>query len=374
MKGSILIGRIKGIDIELHFSWAVIFALITFMMASSFFPQNYPELEPVMAVFLGSVIALLMLASILLHELSHSLVSKSLGIDVKKITLFIFGGIAQMQKEPDDPIKELKISLAGPLMSILLYIVLLIISMMMRYLGVNEAYIVPLSYVSNLNLILALFNMVPAFPMDGGRVLRALIWHFSGSLKNATQIASSMGGMFGYFLMFLGFYWIFTGNVINGVWFLFIGWFIRQLSESSYQNMLMTDLFKDIKVREFMSDKVITVPAAASIRELIDEYFYKYKFASFPVKNGEEIIGIVTVDSIKSMQRNLWESTTVESITVQIRDNLVATPENNVTDAMNKLFSNDIGRVLVIDEGVLVGIVSRTDILNFIRIHSQLGE
>jgi Zn-dependent protease len=231
MKGSVVIGKFKGIQIEVNGSWLVIFGLITYMLATNYFPQNYPDWQPIIGWIMGSIIALLLFVSVLLHELSHSLVSKSLGIQVKKITLFIFGGIAQIEKEPDDPGKELKIGIAGPAMSVLLFILLTLLVNILTFSGAPEVIIVPLAYIAQVNIVLAIFNMVPAFPMDGGRVLRALIWRFSGNLQKATKISSSLGGLFGYFLIFTGVYWIMTGNIINGIWFILIGWFINQASQ-----------------------------------------------------------------------------------------------------------------------------------------------
>lgn len=374
MKGSFVIGKIKGIEIEINLSWLIIFGLITFMMATNFFPQNYPDISPIIGWVLGSIMAILMLLSILLHELSHSIVSINQGIEVKKITLFIFGGIAQLDKEPDNPIQELKIALAGPAMSLLLFLIFTFIYNFLGYLGVESYLIAPLIYVSSVNLIIVLFNMVPAFPLDGGRVLRALIWHFQGSLQKATKVTSSMGNIFGYLLIFLGLYIVFNGNVLNGIWFVFIGWFIKQLSESSYQNTIMTDLFTKIKVSTFMSKNVISVGAHLSIEALVENYFYKYKYTSFPVIETDRVIGIVTVENIKTLNRDEWDRTIVRNIITPISNDLIVYPEDNVSSAIKKIFQNGIGRVLVMDGETLTGIVSRTDILNYIRIHSQLEE
>ncbi|HBH11810.1 MAG: Peptidase M50 [Clostridiales bacterium 38_11] len=374
MKGSFVIGKIKGIEIEINLSWLVIFGLITFMMATNFFPQNYPELSSIMGWILGSIIAVLMLLSILLHELSHSIVSIKQGIDVKKITLFIFGGIAQMDKEPDNPIQELKIALAGPAMSLLLFVIFTLIFNLLTYLRVESYIIAPLIYVSSVNLIIVLFNMVPAFPLDGGRVLRALIWHFQGSLLKATRITSSLGKIFGYLLVFLGLYVVFMGNALNGIWFVFIGWFIKQLSESSYQNTVMTDLFTKIKVSTFMSKNVISVGSHISIEALVENYFYKFKYTSFPVIDSDKVIGMVTVENIKTLNREEWNRTIIRNLITPISDDLIVHPQNNVSVAIKKIFQNGIGRVLVMDGEAIIGIVSRTDILNYIRIHSQLEE
>jgi len=373
MKSSFVIAKIKDIQIEVNISWFVIFGLVTFMLATNFFPQNYPDWAPSLDWILSSIIALLLFASVLLHELSHSLVSISLGIKVTKISLFIFGGIAQMEGEPDEPISEIKIAIAGPAMSVFLFIFFLILANIMTFWRAPEAAGVLFNYLASINLILAIFNMVPAFPLDGGRVLRALIWHFKGNLQNATMIASSMGSAFGYFLIFMGIYLMLAGNFINGIWFAFIGWFISQSSQSSYQHTLISDIFNKIHVSEFMTDHIVTVNYHISVQELVDQYFYKYKFACFPVRRNEEIIGIVNIDNVNSLNKESWDQTSVGRITTTLQDNLIVSPDETVSTAMTKLFSNGLGRVLVMDHGQLFGIVSRTDILNYIRIHSQLN-
>ncbi|HWQ89584.1 MAG TPA: site-2 protease family protein [Desulfitobacteriaceae bacterium] len=374
MKSSFVLGKIKGIQLEVNISWFVVFALVTFTLATSYFPQNYPDWDPVLNWVLGSIIALLLFASVLLHELAHSLVSASQGIPVSKISLFIFGGLAQIEKEPDEPGKELKIAIVGPATSVFLFVLFTLLAKIVAFLALSEVTVVLLNYVADVNLVLAIFNMVPAFPLDGGRVLRALIWYFKGNLKNATKIASSLGSIFGYFLIFVGILGVLTGLIINGIWFIFIGWFINQASQSSYEQMVMSDIFNKIHVSEFMSDNIMLVDSHQSVQELIDNYFYKYRFASFPVGKNNEIIGIIDRNSVLNIPKEAWSQTSVEDIIVPLQDNLIVSPDDTVTVAMTKLFSNGIGRVLVMEQTRLRGIVSRTDILNYIRIHSQLNQ
>ena len=372
MKGSIVVGKIKGIQIEVNISWLIVFGLVTYVLATNYFPQNYPHFDTNLKWGLASIMALMLFFSVLLHELSHSIVSINLGIEVKKISLFIFGGLAQMEGEPDNPMKELKIAIAGPAMSVFLFFLFTIITSILTLMGAPEVLIVPLSYISTINLVLAIFNLVPAFPLDGGRVLRAIIWHYKGNIQLATKIASSLGGMFGYFLMFLGIFWVFSGAFLNGIWFVFIGWFINQASQSSYQHTVMSDIFNKIPISSFMTDKVVVVDYYISVQELVDSYFYKYKFAIFPVKKNGDIIGIVNINTVKDASKETWHQTTVEQITVPLEDNLIISSDKAVSSAMKKVFGNGIGRILVMDGKELLGIVSKTDILNYIRIHSQL--
>lgn len=374
MRGSFVIGRIRGIDIEINFSWLLIFALMTYMLATSYFPLNYPDWGPALWWLLGASAALLLFASVLLHELCHSLVSVSLGLPVKRITLFIFGGVAQIEGEPDEPMKELKIALAGPAMSIVLGIVFLLLAGVLAGAGTPQYVSVLFGYLGTINLMLAAFNLVPAFPLDGGRVLRAILWHFKGDMQGATRIAASAGGAFGYTLIFLGIFLVLAGNLANGIWMAFIGWFIAQAAQSSYQQMLLSDIFTKIPVRDFMTTQVIIVDYFISVQDLVDKYFYKHKYAFFPVRQQDQITGIVSLNNVRNLPQADWPRTTVGRIVTPLQENLIVRPDEAVAAVMNKLFANGVGRVLVMEGSQLLGLVSRTDVLNYMRIHGQLSQ
>jgi len=230
------------------------------------------------------------------------------------------------------------------------------------------------AYLSSANMVLAIFNLVPAFPLDGGRVVQALIWYFSGNLQKARKFSSAMGRVIGYVFIYFGIFMVLNGNILNGVWFAFIGWFINQMSQSSYQSMVMSDIFDKIFVSDFMTDKLEIVDDNLSVQALLEGYFYKYKYAVFPVRSNERITGIVSVESIKKTPRELRTQTTVRSITTPLTDNLIVRPGDTVSAAITKLFGNSVGRVLVMDQENLMGIVSKTDILNYLRIYSQLNK
>jgi len=374
VRGSFVIGRIRGIDIEINFSWLLIFALMTYMLATSYFPLNYPDWGPALWWLLGASAALLLFASVLLHELCHSLVSVSLGLPVKRITLFIFGGVAQIEGEPDEPMKELKIALAGPAMSIVLGIVFLLLAGVLAAAGTPQYVSVLFGYLGTINLMLAVFNLVPAFPLDGGRVLRAILWHFKGDMQGATRIAASAGGAFGYTLIFLGIFLVLAGNLANGIWMAFIGWFIAQAAQSSYQQMLLSDIFTKIPVRDFMTTQVVIVDYFISVQDLVDKYFYKHKYAFFPVRQQDQITGIVSLNNVRNLPQADWPRTTVGRIVTPLQENLIVRPDEAVAAVMNKLFANGVGRVLVMEGSQLLGLVSRTDVLNYMRIHGQLSQ
>lgn len=372
MKSSLYIGSIKGIRIEINYSWFIIFIIVTWSMAASYYPLNYPDLDLVTRILLGTAFAVLFFLSVLLHELSHSLVSISLKVPVKKITLLIFGGASEMEKEPDDPLKELKIAIAGPAMSVLLFVLLTLLANLLAGLGVAGVVVTSISYLANINLVLGLFNLIPAFPLDGGRVLRSLIWHFSKDLHKATKIASSLGKVFGYLLIVVGVFLTLNGNLFNGIWLVFLGWMINQMSTSSYQSMVVSNIFDKIHVREFMNGKIVSVDSAISVRELIDAYIFKYKYTTFPVMSAGQVVGIINANSVKEVPRESLLQTTVGSIVIPITDSVIVAPDETVSSAMQKILGNGIGRVLVMEGGALVGLISKTDILNYLDLYNKL--
>lgn len=373
MKNSFEIGKIKGISIEINISWIVIFALLTYALATSYLPMNFEGVAATTAWMIALVMALLFFSSVLLHELAHSLVALREGTEVKKITLFIFGGLAQIEQDADEPGKEFRIAIAGPATSLILGGVFLLAGELLARLGGPALIYVPLGYLSMVNFILAMFNLVPAFPLDGGRVLRAIIWKKTKDRKKATRIASMTGTFFGYLLIFNGVFLAFSGNFLNGLWMLFIGWFITQAAQTSYQQVMMSDLFNKICVREFMTKNVVEVAYFTDIKTLTEDYFYKYKYSIFPVRRINEIMGIIGVEQVRRLDRTLWDETTVGSMAQPLEEDLVVAPGDCVSKAMEKVFRNGVGRVLVMEEGELLGIVSRTDILNYLHIHSMLG-
>lgn len=374
MKNSFVITRIKKIQIEVNISWFLVFSLMVYTLATGYFPSVYPDLNVSSRWILGGIIALLLFGSVLLHELGHSLVSIRQGIPVKKITLFIFGGIAQIEKEPDEPVKELKIAVAGPLVSIFLFLFFMAMARLLGYIGAPEVLVIPMDYLSSANLILAGFNLIPAFPLDGGRILKSVIWYFSKDGQKATKVAAFTGSLFGFFLIFIGVFLLLNNFIVDGIWLAFIGWFINQESKSSYQSKVLTDIFDKIQVDQFMTGDVVSVDSDISIQELIENYFYKYKFNAFPVEKAGRVVGIVRGESIKRIPAEARGRTLAGSVAIPLSENLVVSPSDTVTTAMTKTAANGVGRVLVMDtEGKLLGIVSNTDILNYLRTYQQLN-
>lgn len=374
MGSTFRIGKIKGIDIEVNISWFIIFILIMYSLATGYLPETYPDLASVFNWIVGAAIGVMFFFSVLLHELAHSLISQKLGISVTRISLYIFGGAAQIEKNPDEPLKEIKIAIAGPAMSILLAFVFLAISEIFIRIPDLSMISIPFRYMFSTNLLLAVFNLIPAFPLDGGRILRAILWKWKGDLKKSTKIASQIGKGFGYLLILAGFFLIMNGFLFNGIWFAFIGWLLIQMSQSEYRS-LVTDVFEKIKVSEFMTKSVVTVDYNLPVPELIDEYFLKYKYSVFPVMRDGELIGVVRAETIKNLEKEFRNTKTAGTIRTSLSLEMTVKPGDSVSEAMRKISVNGMGRVLVIsDEKQLLGIISNTDIVNYLRIYSKVSE
>jgi Zn-dependent protease len=254
MKASIRIGSILGIPVGLHWSWFLIFALFTWSLAWGFFPSAYPTLTPITYWLLGAVTSVLLFGSVLLHELGHSIIALRNKISVRRITLFIFGGVAQIAQEPRAPGVEVRIAIAGPLTSL----ALAILFGSVWWFGQDSAYLAaPSLWLARINLTLALFNMIPGFPLDGGRVLRAMVWKFSGNLSRATRIASFSGQAFAFGFMGLGLWTTLGGNVSNGLWLVFIGWFLQNAAASSYAQTTTQESMRGITADQIMSREFV---------------------------------------------------------------------------------------------------------------------
>jgi len=372
MTKNLYVGKIKGITIELNSSWFVVVILVSFVFSNFYLPFFYPEWSSAAYWSVGVCIALLLYASILLHELSHSLVAQKYGINVDKITLFIFGGLAHLSRDAKTPDHELRISAAGPLASLGLFIGF-------RAVYVVFSGIIPIEpvaaiglFVSNLNLVIAAFNSVPAMPLDGGRILRALIWKYSGSRNRGTKIASIAGGVFSNLLIFFGIIFIVQGNMLNGVWLCMIGLFLGQSSRFQAQNIKLEKLFHGMTVRNLMTTDIISVSPGMTVDQVIRGFFYNYKHPCFPVIDKGEILGLLTVHSLKNVHRDEINRVRVEQIYLPLDTSFTISPDEEMVNVLQMIMRNPLGRFLAIEDGRLSGIISKTDILKYISIHQDI--
>ncbi len=359
--------KIFDIPIKLDLSWFIILAFITWTLASGYFPSKYPELDKFIYLIMGLFSALLLFVSVLLHELSHALVARRNNIPIRGITLFIFGGVAEMDQEPPTARSEILMAAAGPLCSgILAFLFLLIGNFFTNFLPYAPI-IGILQYCVFINTALMIFNLLPGFPLDGGRILRAVIWNYTGDLKKATYTTSRIGSSMGLFFIIFGFFNIFTGNFIGGLWLALIGLFIKSAADSSYQQLVSGSLLQGIKVSEIMTRNLITVNNSITLDRLVDDYFLKYRYNNYPVVSDGALLGMVSIHDVKQIPRKDWKEIKVSKILDSRIVGFCVHPDDDATNAMSRMIKNGLGRVPVIDSGKLVGIVSHRDIMQIIK-------
>ncbi len=366
--------RIRGIEVIIDYSWFVIFLLGTYVLSEMWFPSMYENYQVHQYWICGTIAVILFFLSILIHELAHSFVAIKHGIRVTSIRLIIFGGLAQVASEPKNGREEFLIALAGPATSMVIGMLFLMIYM---YFFLTESMILVsgiAQYLALGNIVLAIFNMIPGFPLDGGRILRAFLWDRWNDMARATKVVSQIGNGFALFLIILGALQIlFTQNLISGIWLLLIGLFMKQSATGSYQAVMLRRTLEGVQVRQIMTENVVTVDWLISVDHLVHDYIYKHQFAIFPVFNRDEFIGMVSLEEVKKISKDLWDFKQVRDIMVPVEQVAWLKPTDDATEALSKMISADIGHMPVVDGGRLVGIISRRDIMGLFKIKSDLG-
>jgi len=373
MKGLKLF-RVLGIQISLNYTWFIVFGLIAWSLAMGYFPSSYPDLSRSAHLVMGFLGAFFLFLSVLVHELTHSYIAKREGIEVKEITLFIFGGVSQLTKEPEDPKKELKIAIGGPLSSLVLALIFWIISKVTSPAPHLILISGLLGYLAVINLSLGIFNLIPGFPLDGGRVLRAFYWRKTGSLKKATRIASEAGKWIGVGIILLGLFWILMGNLIGGFWFVIIGIFLRSTAEGGFQQVVMKGALEGVKVKELMSRGIISVSPSLRIDRLVEDFYLTHTYITYPVVEGERVIGIITLKRVKEVPRDQWIKKTVREVMMPLREEIMLDPGGEAVEALQKMIRTKEGRLPVVKDGKAMGMITRRDILNLLEIKTDLME
>ncbi len=371
MPGSFRIFRVGGIDIDINLSWLIILALLTVSLATTWYPQTVPHLSQSGYWIMGFVASLLLFASVLLHELAHSLVARWRGLPVSSITLFIFGGVSNLQQEPQTAGVEFQMAIVGPLTS-------LIIGGLMLYLSgffTPGAPIVAatLAYLGIVNLLLGVFNMIPGFPLDGGRVLRSIIWGISGSLRTATRWASGIGQFIAFLFIFWGLVQFFGGQYLNGIWIGFIGWFLLQAAQAANSHVMLDSLLRGVRVETVMSPVSLSVPADLSIQQVVDGTILPHGLRAVPVMQNDQLIGLITLGDIRHVPREQWTQTPASSVMVPLARLHTVMPQQNLSDVLPLLAGNDINQVPVVREGQLVGMLSRDAVIHYLEVRRSLG-
>ena len=372
MRGNLRIFRLWGIPVEINVSWLLILALMTWTFATSVYPDVLPDATKAELWTLGLFSTLLLFVSILLHEFSHSVVAARSGIPIRKITLFLFGGVAQMERDVDNPIVEFKMAAAGPLMSVVLAGIFYGLSRVF----LHDRFVYNLTHMlSYINVLILVFNMVPGFPLDGGRILRSLIWHRTRNVQKATKITSRIGAAFAYLLMAVGVINVYYQNFIGGLWLIFIGYFVRQAAQSGYLLVTLRRTLGHLRVADVMRSPVITVDASLDLRRLVDDFFLRYHYHSFPVLRDGECIGMVSLKDVKKVAVEAWPFSSVGQIADGDVVRYALRPDFPAEALVHLIMKRGYGRLPVIGtDGRVVGIVSRRDLLETIKMETYLEE
>lgn len=361
-----------GFKIYVDLSWLILAFLITWTLAVGFFPTVAPGLAAAAYWWMGITGAFGLFASIIFHELGHSVVARRYGIPMKGITLFIFGGVAEMTKEPPSAKSEFMMAIAGPIASVFAGVFFFALYGLASALGWPLVVGMVFGYLATINIILAMFNMVPAFPLDGGRVLRAILWGVKKDLAWATRVSSALGGAFGLLLVVLGIVNLFGGNVIGGVWWIILGLFIRAASKMSYQQVLLREVLEGEPVRNFMRSEPVTVPSSATLKQLVEDYVYRYHHKFFPVVDGDELSGCISLNQVKEVPSEEWGIRTVGDLRqVCDGDNTIA-PDSDAMSALTTMYSTGASRVLVAENGRLQGVLALKDLMNFLALKLEV--
>ena len=370
MKHSWRIGKIFGIDIKVDSSWLIIFILLSWVLSVTYFPQKFQDWPRPLYWFIGIITCLLLFASVLIHELAHSLVALKQGEKVRSITLFLLGGVAQITEEPKKPLREFTMALVGPIASLSVAFLFLIFSFILR--GISEPLQASASYLATINTVLALFNLFPGFPMDGGRVLRSIIWKVTGNLKKATQIASRIGQGFAFFLIFVGILQIFRANLF-GLWLIFIGWFLHSAAVRGYHQVIVEAMLKGVRAEDLMTKNFETVTTGLSVQSLVDDYILKKRERVFLVSDQGSLKGIVCLEDVKSTPSEKWSMTKVGEIMTPKEKLEAVSPDTDGSQILNRITIKDIHQIPVMEGEKIAGIICRSDILRFIQLRSELG-
>ncbi len=373
IKGGIPIGKVFGIALRLHYSWFIIFALIIWSLTASYFPAVYPAWSLTTRITAGTITGLLFFGSILAHELMHSVVAQHQGLPVQSITLFILGGVSQMSSEPKRAADEFRMALAGPLTSLAIGGIFWAIWFLLRGQGGGEFVSAISQWLGLINVSLAVFNLIPGFPLDGGRVLRAILWGRSRNLRTATRTASAIGRGVGYVFIFGGLFLVFQGNWFNGLWIAFIGWFLENAAVGSYRQLALQDILQGHVASEIMTRECLIVPPDLSLERLVNENVLASGRRCFPVVEGNNVVGLVTIHNIKAVPQNQWATKAVREAMTPFENIKRVRADTDLASVLQILTEEDINQVPVIEDQNVVGMVSRDNILSFIDIRSSLG-
>lgn len=374
MKAQVRLGRIAGISIGLHYSWFIIALLIALSLAQHF-RAVAPQWSNLVTWIAAIVTGLLFFAALLLHELAHSLLAKGRGLRVRAITLFALGGVSQIEEEAPDAGSEFSIAIAGPITSLLIGLVLLGSAWLTGWRPAAEPstpVVSVLVWLGYINIMLAAFNMIPGYPLDGGRVLRAVIWWVTGNADRATRWAAQLGQTVAFLFIFWGLYRFFVGANFGGLWLAFIGWFLLDAARASYVQVELIAGLRERRVSEIMDPNCVTVEGHLSLQDLVDQHVLRTGRRCFVVVQNGRVSGLITTHELKKIDRNEWPQTSVQSVMRPVAQLRTVAPDTPALQALELMSREDINQLPVLADGHLVGIFSRGYLLRFLKTQTEL--
>ncbi len=361
------VGRLAGVEIRLDYSWFILLFLILGSLAGALFPAYAPEVSRLGHLAMGVAGTFLFFASLLLHELGHAVAARFRGMEVEGITLFIFGGMARTRSEPGGPGDEFIVAGMGPLVSFALAAGFYLVAGIGTRWDVGSAVTVTAETLGYLNLLLAVFNLLPGFPLDGGRLLRAAVWKVTGSLRRATAVAAGVGRLLGWAIIAIGIWSLLSaGAFIAGLWMVFIGWFLTQAARSAYQTVLLNQLMGPLTAGEAMSPRPETVGPDLTVDELIHDYLLRRPYNAFPVVEDDVVVGMVTLNGLQDVPRARWKELVAGQVMTPLEQLVLVEPETPMTQVLEKMRDNEIRRVLVARDWELLGIISTSDVARWL--------
>lgn len=366
--------RIAGIQIAIDYSWIVIFLLVLWSLTAGYFPRYYPGYGWAQYLIIGAVGSFLFFASVLIHELSHALVANRVGQSVRRITLFIFGGMAHLSREPSSARAELQIAAVGPLTSLALGALFWLLQRLAIAADVDALWAALFEYLAFINVALAVFNLLPGFPLDGGRILRGILWLRSGDMRRATGQAADWGAGIAAGVMALGVLQIFLGALVGGLWMIFIGMFLRAAARASYHGVVVQHALGGVRVADLMIDRPEMLPAEMTVTAAVDEHFLRHGYGGFPVIRDGLVSGIVTLTELKQCPPDERTQRQVGDFMRPANADVRIDARASVADALRQMVEADTGRLLVTDGPRIVGLITRTGITRVVQMKTELEE
>lgn len=369
---SVPIIKLLGFEIKIDPSWIIVLFLMIWSLSLGVFPQYYQGLSSTTYWWMGIFGAIGLFVSIVIHELFHSLVARRFGLSIRGITLFMFGGVAEMTEEPANAKTEFYMALAGPVTSIALGMIFYSTYLILKRLGVSMGITGIFGYLGIINWALAGFNLIPAFPLDGGRILRSILWWRKKDLRWATRIASRMGEIFGFTLIFLGVFSIFRGSFVGGIWLFLIGMFLQNASQVSMQRLMISKALEGETVRRFMKPDPVTIPDTMTLKEAVEDYIYRYHYKMFPVVRNSKLVGCLTTRDIKVIPKEKWSTQTAGEVSKSCSIDNTIHPDTDATQALSLMNRTGNSRLMVVENDQLIGVITLKDLLQFFSLKMEL--